>query len=173
MENNSNINIVSRLLELSKNKLDYSVLPKPYKEEHIFLANILNHALVNLEREFNDKFKIAVMSYKETLSGKGRFKKSKHGYFYNHENLLYINMQINQLKYAIYGDRFVHELKWNEHLGQKAYKDLIEQIDRTVLMEPDELRKHNKNVNKIANEILQEILNEKKNVNLGKQKITH
>ena len=35
MEENSNLKIVQRLLELSKNTLDYSVHPQEFKKEYI------------------------------------------------------------------------------------------------------------------------------------------
>ncbi len=117
-----NLQIIQRLLELGKNPLILTGdLPGDFKKEHLFLCNILQYAVVNLEREFNDAFRHAVNVYKVNLSD------PKHGYgfFHNAENLLYLNMQINQIKYAIYGEKFIHVYKFNEDLKELAYKDLL------------------------------------------------
>jgi hypothetical protein len=144
---------------LSKNKLEYTVIPKECKSEYIFLSNVINYALVNLEREFDDKFKYAVGNYKQSK----KESKKKYGWFHGYENLLYIDMQINQLKYVIYGDKFVRQLKWNEELGDAVYEDLIKQIDPTVLMTPKQLKDHNNRISKMAKEIMDEILAEENN----------
>ena len=152
-----NLQIIQRLLEIGKNPLVISLVPKDFKEEHIFLANILNYALTNMEREFNENFKKAVAQYKGSLK-----EEKGYGWFHNPENLVYENMYINQLKYIIYGERFVSTIKFKEELGKKAYLDLINQIDRTALMTPAQLKKHNAACNRIANDILKEILAEEK-----------
>jgi len=154
---NSNLKIVSRLLELSKNQIDYSEFPKECRKEHIYLANVLNDSVKKLEWEFAECFKRAVGNYKQTLA-KGK----KFGWFHKPEELVYIKMQINQLLYAIYGERFIHEIKFKPELKNEAYLDLINQIDRTVLMTSKELKKHNEEINKMAKEIMDEILREEK-----------
>jgi hypothetical protein len=155
MRSTENLKILSRLLEIAKNPLEYSLYPKPFKEEHIFLANHLNEARQRLEVEFNNAFKKAVGAYKSTLKEHG------FGYFHSPETLVYIRMQINQISYVVYGD-YVHEIKFNEDLGKAAYKDLIEQIDRTVLMTPAQLKKHTAECNRISKEIIDEILKEER-----------
>jgi len=152
---NSNLKIVSRLLELAKNPIDYSVFPKEYKEENIFLANVLNDSVKKLEWEFAECFKRIVGNYKESLSLNKGF-----GWFHRPEEIVWIRMQINQLLYAIYGERFVHEIKFNKELGDEAYLDLINQIDRTVLMTPEEVEKLNEEIGRLSKEILDEILQE-------------
>ncbi len=152
----SNLHIVQRLLELAKNQIEYNVYPKHYKEEHIFLSNMLSDSLRKHEDEFARKFQEAVGQYKGSLRDK------TYGWFHSPEKLVWLNMEINQLKYAIYGERFVHELNFNEDLGNDAYRDFICQINRTVLMTPEELKIHNDEVNKLSMEILQEILAEEK-----------
>lgn len=158
MQEDSNLHIVKRLAELAKNPLDYSVYPKPFRQEHIFLANWLNDALRQEEREFAEKFQRAVGKYKSTLSeGKG------YGWFHNDENLCWSFMTIQQLKYVIYGEKFtLRQIKFNKALGNLAYKDLIEQIDRTALMTDEELKAHNEECNRIAEEVMMEILAEEK-----------
>lgn len=159
----SNLEIVQRLLELSKNERCFSndVYSVDFKKEHIFLSNILNYALVNAEREFNEKFKMCVNQYK------GNLKNSKDGFgwFHSPENLIYQNAYINQIKYAIYGDRFIHVYSFKKELGKEAYKDLILQIDATVLMTPKELAAHQKRCNELAKEIIDEMLAEEKLAN--------
>lgn len=155
MKDNSNLQIVKRLLELSKNQLEYSEFPKAYNKEHIFLANVLNDARQSLEREFADAFKIAVGRYKASLEKSGEF-----GWFHKPEELVYLQMQIDQLKYAVYGESSVREIKFNESLGKAAYKDLIEQIDRTVLMNEKELEKFRAECERLSAEVLDEILAE-------------
>src|SRR5688572_30163542 len=127
-----NIEIVQRLFEIAQNQLSYSLEPKPFKEEHIFLSNVLNCALQDAEREFNENFKECVAHYKVNLEKS----KSKKGFFHNVEKLFWGKNKINQLLYIIYGDRFtMTELTFKrEH--PDPYKDLIEQIDRTALMTP-------------------------------------
>ena len=161
MSENSNIQIVQRLLELAKNPLDYSASPKNFKQEHIFLSNVLNDSKARMEREFNEAFKEIVGQYKRTLKeGKG------YGWFHDPEKLEWKQNYINQVDYAIYGDKFTRkQLKFNEKLKNKAYKDFIEQIDRTALMTPIQLKKHNEQCNKIAKEIMAEILAEEKTKN--------
>lgn len=135
--------------------MDYSLQPKSFKEEYIFLANVLNEALRRYEVDFSETFQKAVGNYKSTLAqGKG------YGWFHAPENLVWKNTRINQLKYAIYGDTFVHIITFNKQLGKEAYKDLIEQIDRTVLMTPEELEVYRKECNDLAAEILEELKNE-------------
>lgn len=51
----SNVKIIERLLELAKNPLVYDVHPKSYKEEYIFLSNVINDSCNIMEREFNDE----------------------------------------------------------------------------------------------------------------------
>ena len=157
MEENSNLKIVQRLLELSKNTLDYSVHPQEFKKEYIFLANVLNDSLDRLRHEFADAFKQIVGQYKNSLKeGKG------YGWFHSPEKLEWIQTYINQLDYAVYGEKFTRQLKFKSELKNKAYKNFIEQIDRTVLMTPTQLKKHNAQCNKIAKEIMDEILAEEK-----------
>jgi len=158
METTENLKIVQRLLELAKNELEYSTYPKPFKEEHIFLPNVLNSALKDLENEFSEKFKRCVGAYKSTL----KEQKKGYGWFHSPENLIYINMKINQLKWVVYGDRFVREIRFNEELGNKAYKDLIDQIDCTVLMSETKRKAHAKKCNEMAIRIVNEILEKEK-----------
>jgi hypothetical protein len=153
----SNVHIVQRLLELAKNPLEYSTSPKHFKKEHMFLSNVLSDSLRKHEDEFAKAFKYAVGTYKSNLA-----ENKEYGWFNDPSQLEFINTYINQLKYAIYGDQFERKLKFNNKLGKEAYKDFICQIDRTVLMTPKELEKHNKQVNKIAGDILAEILKESK-----------
>lgn len=153
MENNDNLLIIKRLIEIAKNPLTYSEFPKSYKEEYIFLPNILNSAIKDLENEFNEAFKYAVGNYKLTLEqNKG------YGWFHNPSKLVYIKTRINQLKYIIYGDRCVNEIKFNEDLGNEAYKDLILQIDRSVLMSSEEKIEYYKQLEEISRELIDEIL---------------
>jgi len=158
---NSNLAIIQRLLELGKNQLGYNEkrpsFPRPYKEEQIWLSNILTDSLRNEEREFNEEFQKIVARYKMTFA-----LKKGYGWFQNAEKLEWLNTKINQLKYIIYGDVFERPIEFNPSLGNKAYKDFIEQIDRTVLMTPAQLKKHNQQINKISKDILKEILEEKK-----------
>ncbi len=156
MRKNDNIEIVQRMLEIGKNDLDYSVFPKPFKEEHIFLSNVLSDALRKEETDFNEDFKKAVGEYKRNLKEKGW------GWFYAPEKLIWSNTIINQLKYVIYGDRFIREYKFNETLGKGAYKDLINQIDRTALMSERQKKALNKRTSKLAMDILNELLEEEK-----------
>ena len=162
MEDTHNLQIVQRLVELATNTLDYSLFPKPYKEQYIFLANVINDSLSKIESEFNKEFERIVSCYKETLSGKGRFPKTKFGWFHNPEKIVYINTQMNQLRYAIYGERHVREIKFNEKLKNRAYKDLIQQIDCTVLMTPTQLKTHQSKCSAIAKRVMSEILKEEK-----------
>ncbi len=160
MESNTNIQIVQRLLELSKNEIGgYSIFPRNFKEERIWLANILSDSMRQHEAEFAQEFREIVGHYKSSLKeGKG------YGWFHSPEKLAWKKMQINQLIYAIYGDKYTNaekELKFNKKLGNDAYRDFICQIDPTVLMTPAQLKKHNSQCNKIASEILSEILKEK------------
>lgn len=156
----SNLNIIKRLLELGRNQMDgYTLFPRPYKEEQIWLANILSDSLRRKEADFAEVFRTAVGHYKSSLKeGKG------YGWFHGAEKLVWAKMQINQLMYAIYGDeRFtatMQDLRFNEELGKDAYRDLICQIDRTVLMTPEELERHNEECNRMAMEILDEIKKE-------------
>lgn len=152
---NSNLEIVSRLLELSKNQIEFNVFPKECREEYIFLSNVLNDSVKKLEWEFAECFKRAVGNYKQSLLMGNGF-----GWFHNPEELVWIKMQINQLLYTIYGERFIHEIKFKSELGNEAYLDLINQIDRTVLMTSEELQKHNEEIDKMSKEILDEILRE-------------
>lgn len=156
---NSNLQIVQRLLELSKNRMEgYTLFPRPFKKEQIWLSNVLNDSLNLMEAEFNRKFQEIVGHYKSSLKeGKG------YGWFHSPEKLAWGRMQINQLSYAIYGDKFTHkELEFKEELGNDAYREFICQIDRTVLMTPKELKEHNEQINRMAKEILDEILAEEK-----------
>lgn len=155
-----NLKIISRLVELSKNELHYSQMPQPYNKEYIFLANHLNAAIVNLEYEFQDAFRYAVGKYKQSLGEST----TGFGWFHEPEKLIYIRMQINQLKYAIYGAEFAHDLIFKEELGSGAYKDLIEQIDRTVLMTPEEKKSYEEEINKIGMEVIKELLAEEKKI---------
>jgi hypothetical protein len=152
---NDNLKIVERLFEMAKNELHYSEFPKAYNKEHIFLANYLNCAATDLEREFNDTFKYAVGNYKNSLK-EGK----KYGWFHSPEKLIYINMQLNQIRYAVYGERHVRELVFKKELGNAAYKDLINQIDCTVLMTDIQKKKHMDKCNKMAKKIMAEILKE-------------
>lgn len=158
---NSNLAIVKRLLELGKNQPGYNEkrpsFPRPYKEEQIWLSNILTDSLQNEEREFKEKFANIVNEYKRTLR-----EKKTYGWFHGADSLEWSMVHINQLKYAIYGDVFERPLEFKQSLGNEAYKDFIEQIDRTVLMTPAQLKKHNQEINRISNDILKEILEEKK-----------
>ncbi len=157
MKDNSNLQIVKRLLELSKNQLDYSTFPKPFKEEYIWLSNLLNDALSVARKEFSEAFQKAVGDYKGSLAeGKG------YGWFHNSENLVWKQTKVKQIQYAIYGDE-IGEIKFNEELGNAAYKDLIMQIDRTVLMTEKELKLHNKEMSVVMKKIIDEILKEEKN----------
>lgn len=157
MKKNDNLEIITRLLELARNPLEYSVFPKEYKQEYVFLANVINDSISRLEHEFDEAFKYAVGRYKSSLKeDKG------YGWFHSPEKLIWINTQLNQLRYAVYGERHVRELKWNEHLGDMAYRDLLDQIDRTVFMTPDELKEFNEKINQMALEVLNEILEEEK-----------
>lgn len=158
MNKTENLQILERLLKLAKNSIEYNVMPQSYDKEYIFLPNILQYALVNLEREFNDRFQYCVNHYKMNL----KEGKNKHGWFSSPEKLIWINMQINQLKFAIYGERHTRELVFNEKLKEAAYLDLINQIDCTVLMTSKQLEKHNRECNKMAMDILNEILEEEK-----------
>lgn len=154
----SNMEIVLRLMEMAENKLEYSAFPKPYKEEHLFLANHLNAALKLMETRFDEHFQHAVERYKTTIGeNKG------YGWFENVENLIFENAHINQLKYAIYGEEYVHEYKFNMELGNDAYRDLILQIDRTVFMTASEKRQYEDELNKISLGVLDELLKEEKN----------
>lgn len=158
MKHNDNLSICHRLLDLSKNELVYNVYPGNFKSEYIFLANALNDSISRLEHEFDDAFKNAVGTYKASLrEGKG------YGWFHAPEKLCYIRMQINQLLYAVYGDQFCHELVFREELGKMAYKDLIEQIDRTAIMTQSQLKSHNKKIEKISADIVKELLKEENN----------
>lgn len=158
MKNNSNPQIVVRLFELSKNKLAYNYYPKPFKKEYIWLSNILNDGLRQVEREFSDAFRKAIGEYKQTLEKEGK----GFGWFHNAENLIWIRTQYNQLKYAIYGDVW-EDLVFRAELGNEAYKDLIMQIDRTVLMSPEELKHHEEEWASVPREILDELLKEEQN----------
>lgn len=151
----SNLGILKRLLEIAKNPLDWSVYPKSYKEEHLFLANVINDSIRVHEREFAEAFQQAVGSYKQSLE-----KGAGYGWFHEPEKLVWINTQLNQLKYAVYGERFVHEIRFNEGLSKAAYKDLIEQIDRTALMTEEQLMQHRAECNKLSQEIVDEMLKE-------------
>lgn len=150
----TNFQIVQRLFELSKNRLDYSPEPKGYKDAYLWLANYLNCAIKDLEREFNDKFAYAVSIYTMNLREQG------HGWFYEPETLVYKRAQINQLIYAVYGERSVSEISFKKELGSDAYRDLIEQIDRTVLMSEEEKKAHDAQCAAFAREIIDEILAE-------------
>jgi len=159
MNRTQNLQIIERLLKLAKNSIGGDgIMPLRYDKEYIFLANILNHALVNLENKFNDRFKYCVSIYKMNL----KESKNKYGWFHKPEELIWTNMQINQLKFAIYGESLTRELVFVKELKEAAYLDLINQIDPTVLMTPKELEKHTKECNKIALDILNEILAEEK-----------
>lgn len=149
---NDNLDIVKRLLELSRNQLEYSSFPKPWNEEHMFLSNHLNEARHRIELEFNEALGKAVSAYKASL------KEREFGWFHAPEKLVYLRMQINQLIYAVYGNKYIHEIKFNKALGDEAYKDLIEQIDRTLLMTPLELEKHNEELNLLSRQISDEML---------------
>lgn len=158
MKRVDNLKIVQRLVEICKNELQYDVYPKPFKEEHIFLSNELNYALVAREREFNETFKQCVGKYKSTLE-----KNKKYGWFNSPENLIWKYMYINQLKYIIYGERYSDkDLVFREELKEMAYLDLINQIDRTALMTEKELKEHQEKCNAMAMEILEELLKEEK-----------
>jgi len=152
-----NLSIVQRLLELSRNKMDYTLLPKSFKEEYIFLANVLHCAKKDYQQKFNDAFRDAVSYYKRNLEESGT-----HGWWNNPEELVYIQMQINQIDYIIYGGDVIEqkELKFREELKEEAYKDLILQIDRTVLMSDEELKEFNAEVNRLSIEICDELLAE-------------
>lgn len=147
----TNIQIISRLIELAKNELTYSEYPRPHKQEYIFIANALNAAVREVEIEFERAFREAVSHYKQSLANNnGR------GWFHEPEKLVYLDMSRNQLLWAIYG----HELKdivFNEEMGESAYLDLINQIDRTVLMTEEERRVHLEECNSLALKILEEI----------------
>lgn len=85
-------------------------------------------------------------------------KDGKYGWFHSPEKLEWIGMQINQLKYVVYGEEFTRTLKFNKELGKDAYRDFICQVDRTVLMSDDELRAHNLELERISFEVANEIL---------------
>lgn len=159
MEENSNLKIVQRLLELAKNQIgEYNLFPRPFKEEQIWLANILHDSLHKHEAEFKAKFQEIVGHYKASLKDKLGY-----GWFHSAEKLVWKQMQINQLMYAIYGDKFQNkDLVFNKKLGNDAYRDFICQIDRTALMTPKELEIHHKECNKIGKEIVAEILKKEK-----------
>jgi len=151
---NSNLQIIQRLLELGKNPYGtYELFPQGFKTEYMFLSNVLSDGLARMEWEFTEKFKTAVNSYKQSKKASGK----KYGWFHSPENLVWCNTYINQIKYAIYGDSFIHEIKFNPELKEKAYLDLINQIDRTALMTPYQLKKHNAECNRMSLEILEEL----------------
>jgi len=152
MKKNDNLEIVARLLEMAKNPLSYSEFPSDYKEEHIFLANVLTDALQHVEHEFDKSFQYAVGNYKANLRDDKNY-----GWFSNPEELEWLNMRKNQLLYAVYGERFIRTIKFNEKLGHDAYKDFICQIDATAIMTDEELKEHYKRVNEISKEILKKI----------------
>lgn len=154
---NGNLQIVQRLLELSTNTVKWSVYPNDYNKEHLYLSNILNYAAHSLENEFSECFKKAVGEYTSSLKENKRY-----GWFYSPDKLVWKRTQINQITYAIYGKDYVHEIKFNEHLGKAAYKDLINQVDRTALMTPAQIRLHELKCNKIAKKIVDKILAEEK-----------
>lgn len=158
MNENSNLNIVKRLALLSQNQVEYNEFPRAYNEEYIFLANWLNSAARDAENDFNKTFQYAVGNYKSTLkeSGKG------YGWFHNAGNLVHQANTLDQIHYAIYGERHIRGIRWNAQLKNMAYKDLIEQIDRTVLMTEAQLKKHRATCNKLAKKIMDEILAEEK-----------
>jgi len=165
MEENSNLKIVQRLLELSRNEPGYNeerpMFPREYKQEQIWLANILSDSLHKEERNFKAIFTMAVAEYKMNLKkGKG------YGWFNSGtaEKLEWSNTHINQMTYAIYGERFERPLRFKSSLKNKAYKDFINQIDRTVLMTPRQLKKHNSDINRISKELVKEILAKSKKV---------
>ncbi len=154
-----NLKIVERLLEIVKNELDYSHFPKPFKQEYMFLSNVLSDAKRKRENEFNEAFKEIVGQYKQTLAKEG------YGWFRAPEKLCWLRVYINQLDYAIYGGKDHYdqkELFFNEKLKEGAYLDFINQIDRTALMTSEELKIHNEECNRIGLEILNEILAEEK-----------
>ncbi len=148
----TNLQIVQRLLELSRNELSYSIFPQPYDKEYIFLANVINDSRKILDHEFAEAFQQAVGQYKSSLA-----KNKKYGWFNKPERLIWINMQKNQLNYAVYGERHVRELKFNADLGNMAYKNLIEQIDCTVLMSAKQKKEHLKKCDAMLLEIIKEI----------------
>ena len=154
---NKNLSIVGRLLELAKNPLEYTVYPKECRQEYIFLSNTLQYAKVNIEREFNEAFKMSVGRYKQSLE-----KDKGYGWFHAPEKLVWLQMQINQLDYAIYGERFIREIRFNESLGKDAYRDLICQIDRTALMNEQELKEHQKQIEKITTDLAARIVAQNK-----------
>jgi hypothetical protein len=152
---NTNLEIVKRLLELSRNQLEYSLFPKNFKEEHIFLPNVLNIAMTHYQQQFDKAFREAVGEYKSKLS------EGKYGWFHKPEELVWLRMEMNQIRYAIYGSTLT-EIKFNKSLGESAYKDLIEQIDRTVLMTPKELEAFWAEINEISKQVIAEIEQEQK-----------
>ncbi len=155
----SNIKIVERLLELVKNGLEYSLRPKGYMTEHMFLANVLNDSLHRMELEFKDKFRNVVAEYKRNLS------KGEYGWFHKYDDLEWLNTYMNQVKYAVYGKDYIREIKFDDSLGKDAYRDFICQIDRTALMSPEELKAHNEELERISAEVVEEILKESKHKN--------
>ncbi len=160
MDKSSNMQIMKRLLEIAKNPKGSIGDVLPFKEQYIFLSNILNVALNDYEKEFDEMFNTAVNQYKNTLANEGK----GYGWFHSVDNLLYVSMQISQLKYIIYGEESasLRDYTFNEELKEGAYKDFIEQVDRTVLMTPEELKKHNEKINRLSLDILEEILKEEK-----------
>lgn len=154
----SNLEIVARLIEIAKNQLEYSTFPKQFKDEYIFIADVFTDSIKEHEREFDTAFQKAVGNYKSTLAQDGK----GFGWFHSPEKLEWINMRINQMKYIVYGDRFTREIKFNKALGKDAYKDMIEQIDRTVLMSEEEKKAHYEHYCMLSKEIKAKILKEEK-----------
>jgi hypothetical protein len=153
MEKFSNLRIVERLLELSKNPMEYSVFPKECRKEYIFLSNVLNDALNCAEHEAEKSFKQAVQYYKNSLDDG-----SEYGWFHKPEDLVWNYNKIDQITYAIYGEKHIRNIVWNDQLGKGAYKDLIEQIDKTVIMSEKEKKDHYKAISRISKELVKEIL---------------
>jgi hypothetical protein len=160
MHSDNNFQIVKRLAELAKNQLVYNALPRPVKEEYVFLSNMFQYGYAHAEQQFNEKFKLCVGNYKHTLEKEGK----GFGWFHDADKLIWLRMRMNQFSYIIYGDDFIRdELVFKRELGNDAYRDLIEQIDRTVLMTPEEIKTMHEEMGLMMNDILNEVLeNEKK-----------
>jgi hypothetical protein len=155
---NQNLHIVERMLEIAKNTMEFSIYPKTFKEEHIFLSNILNDSKQKIQVEFDAEFKKAVGQYKLTLK-----EKKGYGWFHSPERIVWLKTRLNQLTYIIYGENYIKEIIFNDKLGDKAYKDLINQIDSTALMNTAQLKKHNADIARISKDIMKEILADEKN----------
>ena len=146
IDRNNNLEILKRLSEMCKNVFSYDYnINKDYKKEYIFLSNILNTASDVLEREFQYELQRVLNTYNQTLSIHGI------GYF-DVERLIHLHTQINQLSYIIYGSE-QSNLVFKKELGDLAYKDLLDQIDVTLLMSFEEKIKYNNKIESIVRDM--------------------